>query len=418
MKYGLIGEHLPHSFSKEIHAKIADYSYELCELTPEEIDPFMRKRDFFAINVTIPYKERVIPYLDEINESAKKIGAVNTIVNKNGKLYGYNTDFLGLCDLIEKNGIEIKGKKVIILGTGGTSNTARAVASHLGATKLLVVGRAAKDGCISYEDAKQNHTDAQVIINTTPCGMYPYADGTQERASRAIDISIFPRLEAFIDAVYNPLRTDSVLDAKERGLKADGGLYMLVSQATAAYEFFTDSKISRERNIEIYKATVAEKENIVLVGMPGSGKSTVGATLAKSLGRALYDSDEEIVKKAKMPITEIFAKRGEQYFRDLEAEVIRELSAHSGVVISTGGGVILRKENIRCLRRNGRIYFLDRPLDDIIPTSDRPLALDREAVKKRYNERYGIYCSVCDCRITDFSSVEATAQKIREDFYK
>ena len=418
MKYGLIGEHLPHSFSREIHAKIADYDYELCELLPEEVESFIKKKDFTAINVTIPYKEKVMPYLDSIDEKARLIGAVNTIVNRNGKLYGYNTDFIGLCDLIEKNSIVIKDKKVLVLGTGGTSNTAVAVCRYLGARELIVVGRTAKNGCITYEQALAEHSDAEVVINTTPCGMFPYADGSEERASRAIDLSCFKYLEAFVDAVYNPLRTDSVLDARERGLRADGGLYMLVSQATAAYKYFTGNELDREKNDEVYKSVLREKENIVLVGMPGSGKTTIGRVLSRWLGRQLFDSDALIVEKAGMQIKEIFEKYGEKYFRDLESEVIAEISARSGVIISTGGGAVLRNENVRRLRRNGRIYFLDRPIDDIRPTADRPLASEKEAIRKRYEERYSIYTSVCDCHITQFESVEKTADAVKGDFYK
>ena len=418
MKYGLIGEHLTHSFSREIHAKIAPYQYELLELARDEVAPFLKKIDFNAINVTIPYKETVIPYLDEIDEAAKKIGAVNTIVNKNGKLYGYNTDFFGMCELIFKNGVQINEKKVLILGTGGTSQTAQAVTAHLGAREIIVVSRVERDGYVSYKNAVRNHSDAQVIINTTPCGMYPYADGTDEKPSRPIDISLFENLEAYLDAIYNPLRTDCTLDAKKKGIVADGGLYMLVSQATAAYELFTDTRLAPEKNIQIYNEVVSEKENIVLVGMPGSGKTTVASALAEKLSRTVYDTDALISEKAGMPISQIFEKYGEQYFRDLESETVRELSSKSGVVISSGGGAVLREQNVHRLKRNGKIYFLDRPLEDIIPTSDRPLSSDKEALKKRYEERYSIYCSCCDCRITGFDSIKNTAEEIIGDFYK
>ena len=418
MIYGLIGEHLTHSFSREIHAKIAPYQYELLELEREALAPFLKKRDFIAINVTIPYKEVVIPHLDVLDEAAKAIGTVNTVVNKNGKLYGYNTDFFGMCELLKKNNVQIKGKKVLILGTGGTSQTARAVVSHLGAESLVVVSRKKCEGCVSYDEAYANHADAQVIINTTPCGMYPYADGTDKISCRPIDVSAFKNLVAYIDAVYNPLRTDCVLDAMKNGVCAEGGLYMLVSQATAAYEFFTDSKLEVEQNMQIYKQVMCEKENIVLTGMPGSGKTTVAKVLSKKLQREVYDTDALIEEKAKMPISDIFSKYGEKYFRDLESEVIAEVSQKSGVIVSTGGGAVLREQNVHRLKRNGRIYFLDRPLEDIIPTSDRPLSLDREALTKRYNERYSVYCSSCDCRITDFDSINETAEAVMGDFYK
>ena len=418
MKYGLIGEHLVHSFSREIHSKIAPYSYELLELERDEVAPFLLKRDFNAINVTIPYKETVIPYLDEIDVFAKKIGAVNTIVNKNGRLYGYNTDFYGMCELIRKNRVSLRGKKVLVLGTGGTSQTAQAVASHLDAGEIVVVSRSEREGCVSYEKARAIHRDAQIIINTTPCGMYPRADGSEQMSARPIDVSDFASLEAYFDAIYNPLRTNCILDALARGIVADGGLYMLVAQATAAYELFMDEKIDEEKNMQIYKEIAREKENIVLVGMPGSGKSTVSKVLATRLDRRAYDTDALIVERAGMPIPEIFEKYGEAHFRDLESEIIAELSSESGVIISTGGGAVLRKENIHRLRRNGRIYFLDRPLRYIKPTPDRPLSMDREALEKRYNERYDLYCSSSDCVITDFDSIEKTAQAVMGDFYR
>ena len=418
MKYGLIGKTLKHSFSKQIHEKIAPYTYELCELCEHELQSFLEKRDFCAINVTIPYKEAVLPYLDEIDENAKSIGAVNTIVNRDGRLFGYNTDFFGLCAQIKRSKIEIQGKKVLVLGTGGTSRTACAVCSHLGARQVLRVSRSERDGAISYAQAKELHTDAQVIINTTPVGMYPNADGVDGEMSTAIDISDFPSLCAVVDVVYNPLRTDMILCAKNRSLAAEGGLYMLVSQAVAAYGLFFDTAVDDDMCEKIYTKIESQKENIVLVGMPSSGKSTVGKLIAKMLDRPFYDTDDEIVRARNCSISEIFENEGESAFRDLESKVIKELSSLGGVVIATGGGAVLRDENVRRLRRNGRIYFLDRPLRELVPTSDRPLAADKTAIEKRYKERYDIYKGWCDCRICEFSSENATAHSILEDFEK
>ena len=419
MKYGLIGEHLPHSFSKEIHAKIADYTYELCELEKHELDGFMTKKDFIAINVTIPYKKDVIPYLTEIDENAKKIGAVNTIINRDGALYGYNTDFFGMSALIRRIGVELFGRKVAILGTGGTSNTAIAVCEALGARQTVVVGRSAKNGAISYSDLYRDHTDVDYIINTTPCGMYPYPDGNETIAATPVDLSAFPSLKGVTDAVYNPLRTNFIMDARERGIPAEGGLYMLVVQAVVAAEKFMGKSIEPSVTDRIFSEIQAAKENIVLSGMPGSGKSTVGKYLARVLNRKLIDTDAEIVRQTGKEITEIFAEIGNEGFRKIEAEVIARVSSENqGAVIATGGGAILRDDNVRALKRGGKIYFLNRPIEDIVPTADRPLALDRAALEARFRERYARYLSTCDREIINTQSPEIAAKMITEDFFQ
>lgn len=419
MKYGLIGEHLPHSFSKEIHARIADYTYELCELEKHELDGFMTKKDFIAINVTIPYKKDVIPYLTEIDENAKKIGAVNTIINRDGMLYGYNTDFFGMSALIRRIGVDLFGKKVAILGTGGTSNTAIAVCEALGARQTVVVGRSAKNGAISYSDLYRDHTDVDYIINTTPCGMYPYPDGNETIAATPVDLSAFPSLKGVTDAVYNPLRTNFIMDARERGIPAEGGLYMLVAQAVVAAEKFMGRSIDPSVTDRIFSEVQAAKENIVLSGMPGSGKSTVGKYLAKTLNRKFIDTDEEIVRQTGKEITEIFAEVGSVGFRKIEAEVVARVSSENqGAVIATGGGAILRDDNVRALKRGGKIYFLNRPIEDIVPTADRPLALDRAALEARFRERYARYLSTCDREIINTQSPEIAAKMITEDFFQ
>lgn len=421
MEYGLIGEHLPHSFSKEIHGRCADYDYILKELTPEQVPAFLEEKKFKAINVTIPYKQTVIPYLAEIDENARKIGAVNTVVNRQGKLWGYNTDFYGMLSLIRRIGISLKGKKVLILGTGGTSHTAQAVARSEQAAQVLTAGRPVDRADVTYEEAYASHTDADVIINTTPCGMYPYADGTSDRAGTPVDLFRFPHLCGVVDVVYNPLRTNLVLDARERGIPAEGGLYMLVAQAVMASRIFLDQVPDPEtmeaETRRVYDAIAAEKENIVLTGMPGSGKSTVGNLLAKALNRPFLDTDEAIVQRAGKPIPEIFATCGEQGFRDLEESVVRELANQStGCVIATGGGAILRDANLRALRRTGRLYFLNRPLEDLIPTSDRPLSSTVEDLKKRFEERYPRYCATCDREISGHGTALQAAEIIRKDF--
>ena len=407
MEYGLIGEHLPHSFSKEIHETLAGYTYELCELKQDEVGAFLEKREFKGINVTIPYKQTVIPYLDEIDEKARAIGAVNTIVNRGGKLYGYNTDYDGMAGLIRRLGIEVEGREVLIFGTGGTSKTAAAVVRDMGAKSVTRVSRTASGDAISYEEAAVR--DAQVIINTTPAGMFPNVD------AQAMDLSAFPHLEGVVDAVYNPLRTRLVQQALALGAKAEGGLYMLVGQAVSACEYFLGQKLADDAAEQVFRSIAHGKENIVLTGMPGSGKSTVGALLAEALGRELVDTDAEIIRAAGMPITEIFASRGEQGFRDLESEIVAEVSLRTGIIIATGGGAILREENVRKLKQNGRLFFLDRVLCDIVPTDDRPLSSDYEALKLRYEERYPRYIATADVTVPVKGTAEDVAEKIKKE---
>ena len=406
MEYGLIGEHLPHSFSKIIHEKLAPYSYELHELRPDEVDSFMRGKEFKGINVTIPYKQTVIPYLDEISDQARSIGAVNTVVNRNGRLCGYNTDYFGMKSLIERLGIDPAGKKVLILGTGGTSKTAFAVATDMGASEVYKVSRTGKEGVPTYEEAYERHTDAQIIINTTPCGMYPAIDDCP------LDLSRFPDLCGVIDAIYNPLRTVLILEAQKRGIPAEGGLYMLVVQAVYAAELFADRKIESEKTDQVFKEILNSKRNIVLSGMSLAGKTTLGTLLAKKLDRVLEDTDQMIIRKEQRPITEIFATDGEKYFRDLETEMARTLAPQTGLVIATGGGAILRQENVDALKKNGCIIFLDRPFNQILPADDRPLANTKEKVAALLEKRYPIYKATCDESITNDLTPEEGIAKI------
>lgn len=412
MLYGLIGEKLGHSFSKIIHERIASYSYSLMEIEKDKLDDFMRAKAFTAINVTIPYKERVIPHLDYIDREAEIVGAVNTIINKEGKLYGYNTDVYGMNALLDHIGISLKGRKVVILGSGGTCKTSLAVAKMNGASEIITVSRTAKEGAVTYEELYLYHADAEVIINTTPVGMYPNPDASP------VDISKFEGLIGVVDAVYNPLRTSLILDARERGIPAEGGLYMLVAQAVRAAEIFTDTKLDESIIEKVYLEIIRERESIVLIGMPSSGKSTVGKALSEKLGRELVDTDALIVEAARMPITEIFATRGEGAFRDMESDAVKVAANSTERIIATGGGAILRHENVKALRRSGRLYFLDRPIEMLIPTSDRPLSHNVSQIKERYNERYPIYTSVADVRIDASPSVEEVASSIIKEFCK
>lgn len=410
MKYGCIGEHLSHSFSREIHNLLADYPYEIREVERDALDAFMTARDFLGINVTIPYKELVIPYLYYTDDAAKRIGAVNTIVNKSGKLYGYNTDFYGMSELISHAGVEIKDKNVAILGTGGTSKTARAVCEALGAERIITVSRRASETTIDYGQLRLRGGEIDVIINTSPVGMFPNVD------SCPVELDIFPRLSGVIDAVYNPNRTRLISKARARGIKAEGGLYMLVAQAVRASEIFLDKKYPEGTLSAIYESVFKSKENIVLIGMPASGKSTVGRLLSERLGRKFVDTDDVIVEKYGMSIVDIFSKYGEAAFRDMETEAVREVSKNSSLVIATGGGAILRDENLTSLSQNGRLYFLDRPLEKLVPTASRPLANDVEAIKRRYEERYPRYLAAADEIINCAVSADEVAKIIGEKY--
>ena len=405
MIYGLIGEHLGHSFSAEIHARLGEEPYELKELAPEEVGPFLGRGEFRAINVTIPYKQAVIPYLDGISETAREIGAVNTVVRRDGKLYGDNTDAAGLAMLLRRTGAEPAGRKVLILGTGGTSLTAKYVASSQGAREVIRVSRSGKEGAVTYEQAAAEHADAEILINTTPCGMYPRC------GECPADLDLFPALKAVADAVYNPLRTNLVLEARRRGIPAEGGLFMLTAQAVRAAELFRDTEYPPETADRIFRQLMREKENMVLIGMPGSGKSTVSAALHARTGRPVVDTDALVEQKAGKPIPEIFREDGEKAFRDLESEVVAEVSARGGQVIATGGGAVLRPENVTALKRNGRLILLERPAGELTPTADRPLADTRDKMDRLWREREPVYRAAADCTVRLAGTPEEAARE-------
>lgn len=406
MEYGCIGEKLGHSFSKEIHNALTDYHYELKELAKDEVTAFMTEHDFKAINVTIPYKETVIPFLDSISDEAKKIGAVNTIVNKDGKLYGYNTDFFGMKSLIERAEIEIKNKTVAILGGGGTSKTAYAVSEFLCAKAIYKVSRNEKDGFITYSELYNMSDNIDVIINTTPVGMYPNIFAS------AVKVDRFKNLSGVVDAVYNPLRSKLIFDALKNDIKAVGGLYMLVAQAAAAVEKFIDATVATDDIEKVFLKLFNSKENIVLIGMPSSGKTTVGTALAEKLNRPFFDSDKLIEETEKTSIPEIFKEKGEQYFRTCETDAIFTISKNNSSIISTGGGAVLNKKNIELLKENGKVFFLDRPLEMLLTTDDRPLSSNKADLEKRYNERYDLYKASADVVIDASGTVEAVVNQI------
>jgi len=413
VKYGLIGEHLSHSYSCEIHSALADYTYELTELRPEEVCPFLKKRSFHAVNVTIPYKQTVIPFLDHISDSARTIGAVNTIVNRNGVLFGYNTDFYGMKALAERVGVPHHGNKLLILGTGGTSRTAAAVGENLGYREIYRVSRSGKNGSLTYAESYEQHRDADCIINATPVGMYPGVD------PEPLDLHCFPCLKSVLDVVYNPLRTGFVLQAKQLGIPSAGGLYMLSAQAVEACGLFLNRTMAEEDILRAFRLVKGQKQNIVLIGMPSSGKTSVGQYIARKTGKEFVDTDQLLLPELGMPIADFFHLRGEAEFRELEHRIIARCSLTGGKVIATGGGAVLRGDNVKALQRNGILVFLDRSPDKLVPTDDRPLALNREAVMQRYQERYELYKAAADLRINGDGTVEETGalvlQMIRND---
>ena len=410
MNYGCIGEHLCHSFSPEIHRLIGRYDYELREVPKDELGTFMKAREFRGINVTIPYKQVVIPYLDRISDTAAAIGAVNTVVNRNGVLWGYNTDSGGMQALIRRMQLNLSGKKVLILGTGGTSRTALAVAGSLGAMEVLRVSRRKTEGVISYDEAITSHADADVIINTTPRGMYP------DVGSCPIDLSRFVHLSGVVDAIFNPISSRLVLTARELGIPAAGGLYMLVSQAVAAAELFTGAPCEPGVADRIYRQLLRQKGNLVLIGMPGSGKTSVGRRAAELLNRPFIDLDEVISNRAGKPIPDIFSQDGEAVFRRIESGIVREISSQNGLVIATGGGCVLCHENVENLRMNGRLIFLDRPLGELVPTADRPLADSRRKMEYLYKARHKIYQAAADATVPVTGDIGHTAAAAIEVF--
>lgn len=403
LRAGLIGAHLSHSYSPEIHAALADYDYRLIELEPNELASFLQSNDFDALNVTIPYKQDVIPHLTRLSDTATRIGAVNTIVREtDGSLTGYNTDYDGLKDMIESLDVPLVGKKVLVLGSGGASKTAVIVAKDMGAASVVTISR---NGDNNYQNL-QKHADAAVIINATPVGMYPHT------GISPLSLADFPRLEAVFDLIYNPARTALLLEAQERGIPYQNGLLMLVSQARRASELFQRTTIPHELSKAITAQMARDAENIVLVGMPGCGKSTLGKLLARELNRRFVDADEELVKAAGKPIPEIFREEGEVGFRARETETLAALGREKGQVIATGGGCVTVAANYRHLHQNGRIVFLDIPPTGL-SVEGRPLSQSRSP-EALYNERLPLYRKFADVTVPITRDIKENLRKIKE----
>lgn len=403
IRAGLIGAKLGHSFSPRIHAAFADYPYTLIELEENEVGTFLQNGDFDALNVTIPYKKTVMPYLAEISPAATRIGAVNTIVRRpDGSLYGHNTDYDGFSDLVRDCGISLAGKKVLVLGSGGASRTAVTVATDMGARAVVVISRNGED---NYENLDR-HADAEVIVNATPVGMYP------KNGKAPLSLEVFPALEAVFDMIYNPARTELLLEAEARGIPHRNGLLMLVSQARRAIELFLNVTIADNEVRKVTDSIARDTENIILVGMPGCGKSTLGKLIAERLGRRFVDCDQELVAAVGKPIPQIFAEEGEEGFRAHETAVLADISKESGLVIATGGGVVTRERNLPLMHQNGRVLFLDIKPDEL-PTDGRPLSQARTPAVL-YAERLPLYRLAADHIIPITRSIEDNMVKIME----
>ncbi len=397
---GLLGKTLGHSYSPMIHGSLGDYEYRLFEKQPEELEDFLKNGDFTGLNVTMPYKKDVIPYLDYLSPIAERLGAVNTIVRRDGKLIGHNTDYVGFKSMVSASGLVSNGKKVLVLGSGGASATAVAVMEDLGA-EVVVISRSGEN---NYHNLDL-HSDAAIIVNTTPVGMYP------NTGVSPVDLTVFTKLEGVLDVVYNPARTQLLLDAEKQGITAMNGLFMLVAQAKESSEWFQNTAITDEKITEIHSILKSQVENIVLIGMPGCGKTTVGRALAEKLGRKFVDADAAIEEKAGMTIPEIFAKDGEEGFRNIETKVLSELGKQSGLIIATGGGCVTRIHNYPFLHQNATIIWLKREISQL-PIEGRPLSQSGK-LEEMYRIRKPMYESFADV-IIENESVEQTVQRIME----
>ena len=400
MKCGLLGKKLSHSYSPQIHSYLGEYDYDLLEVQPENLQEFFDRWDLTGINVTIPYKKDVIAFCDELTDCAQKLGAVNTIVRRqDGSLIGHNTDFFGFSSMVERMHISLAGKKALVLGSGGASATAVAVLEQLGA-RVTVISRSGEN---NYKNLNL-HSDASVIVNATPVGMYP------NNGISPVNLDLFPNLEGVLDIVYNPARTQLILDAEAKNIPYENGLWMLVAQAKEAAEWFTSKKIHDEIIGQIHNKLQKQMENIILIGMPGCGKSTVGQLLANTLGKKFVDADVEVVNAANMPISEIFANYGEDGFRIFETQVLEKLGQQSGLVIATGGGCVTREVNYRLLHQNGTICWIERDIA-ALPKEGRPLSQAGSLVQM-YAHRKPLYEEFADIKVANNNSITETVENI------
>lgn len=397
---GLLGRKLGHSYSPQIHAQLGTYRYSLFEKEPEELESFLKHGDFSGLNVTVPYKKTVIPFLDELTPVAQRLGAVNTIVRKpGGHLLGHNTDYFGFQSMADRSGVSFSGKKVLILGTGGAAVMAKAVVEEKCGHPILI----SRTGDDNY-DTLDRHADASVIVNATPVGMYP------NNGVSPVDLALFPNLEGVLDLIYNPARTRLLLDAQRRGIPTENGLWMLVAQAKEAAEYFTGCPIPDAKIGEIHRSLSQQMQNIVLIGMPGCGKTTVGEILAQKTGKVFYDADALICQLAGRSIPEVFQEEGEVGFRRWETEALGQLGKLSGAVIATGGGCVTQAENYPLLHQNGILFWLQRDIG-LLPTDGRPLS-QKSNLSQMYEARKPLYQAFSDSIVYNNGTAEETADCI------
>ena len=399
-KYGVLGRKLGHSYSPQLHHLLSDYEYKLYEVEPEDIGTFFKTTELSGMNVTIPYKKTVMEYCVELSDVARRMGCCNTLVKHADGWHGDNTDYYGFFAMVHKCGIEIKGKKVLVLGSGGASNTVCKAVEDMAARELVVISRSGENNYGNLD----KHADAEIIVNATPVGMFP------NNGETPVDIKQFPKLEGVLDVIYNPARTELLLEAEKAGLKYVDGLYMLVAQAKKAAEIFTGKTIPESENDRVNDILRAEMNNIVLIGMPGCGKSSVGKLLAEKTGKKLIDADQAIVESAGCPIPEIFKQDGEEGFRKIETKVLRELGKLSGVIIATGGGCVTRPENYPLLHQNGVIFWLQRDISKL-PTNGRPIS-QANPLEKLYADRKDKYAAFADVVIDNNGTLEETVDAI------
>ena len=403
LKCGLIGKKLGHSFSKPIHNAMADYPFELYELAPEEVGSFVTDGDLDAFCVTIPYKKDVMPFLDEISKEARDIGAVNVVVRRDGRLYGYNTDYFGFDYMVKRSGVEIEGKKAIVFGNGGASATICTLLRDKHVRELVIIG--------IEDNTPENiakHSDAQIVVNATPVGMYP------NNNVAPTSLSYFPACEAVFDVIYNPSKTALMLEAEKLGIATVGGLSMLVAQAARAFEHFTGDAYEEGIIEQVVSKITAQTANLILIGMPGCGKSSVGKIIAEKLGREFLDSDEEFERMHGITPAEAINTLGEEKFRLMETETLAEIAKQSGKVIATGGGVVTQERNYPLLHQNGVIVFLERELQNLA-TDGRPLS-QRGSLEALYAKRAGLYRAFADVTQKSTEVKELTADAIIEGF--
>ncbi len=406
MQCGLLGRKLGHSYSPAIHAQLGDYSYALYEKEPEELEDFLRRGAFHGLNVTTPYKKAVVPYCAALSETAQLLQSVNTLVRRpDGTLYGANTDYDGFAYLLHRSGVDVAGKKALVLGSGGASVTVCAVLKKMGAQPIVI----SRSGENNYENLSR-HKDAQLLVNTTPVGMYP------NNGAAAVDLTLFPRLAVVYDLIYNPARTALLLQAEALGIPAYSGLAMLVAQARRSSELFQDTSIGENVLVSIQRTLRCQMENIVLIGMPGCGKSTVAAQLGAMLGRKVWDSDAILAEKTHMSIPEIFASEGEAGFRRRETEVLAQLGKCSGIILATGGGCVTRLENYPLVRQNGIVVWLQRPLERL-STEGRPLST-QQGLQELDRQRKPLYERFAHCTVENYRTPADTAQAVKESFYE